>query len=291
MKYFLPSRYYLCYVSGPHYDDLDKNYRISPWNLCYHVQCGPVGVHTDTETLAMFPAFYYPISETKNRDVTGFTRLYQMEILPAYYQHSHFNLTLHMKKWFSYLGNTSYCQEIVFKNALTGVPLARGVTHNVRVDFKLRRPVKIPEKWFRDISSDQLTRSKPPQGFKQPPRPDNSYLFTTKVTSSCVDSNQHQNMAIHLKNCWDAGSAAACSNQLSQFNTDLAYYDLKQVSFLYQGEVVIGDALQVACWEHPTNSKTLCFTMTKGSEVIGQCQMEFYPDSQSMLKNQVKAKL
>ncbi|XP_072016317.1 uncharacterized protein [Amphiura filiformis] len=291
MKYLAHSDYYFSYVSGPHYDDLDKNDKISPWNLLFHIETELSGPHNPDATSKLYPAFYFPVSKTEST-VIGFTRFIQMTILPAYHQQSHWNLTIQKDHWYSYLGNTSYCQDVTVKNALTDEPLVEAVFHDVNVDFETRQPSKLPEKWFREISSDQLTRSKPPQGFKQPIRPEKSYSFTTTVTSSCSDSNQHQNMAIYLKNCWDAGSAAACSNQLSQFNTDLAYYNLKQVSFLYQGEVVIGDILQVACWEHPSKSKMLCFAMTKGSEVVGQCQMEFYPNSPSMLKsNHVKAKL
>ena len=255
--------------------------KISPWSLCLHIQVGPAGVHMNIDDKSLYPALYYPIAykSTTGLSVTGFTRLCLIDILPAFHQYSHFNLTLQMDKWHSYLGNTSYCQDFTFKNALTGDLLASGAIHNVHVDFKSRKPVRIPEKWRTEINEDQLTHRKPPQGFKQPPRPNDCYIFTTTATSSWCDSNQHQNMAIHMMNCWDAGSAAACNNQLSKFTTDLAYYDLKQLTFLYQGEVVIGDVLQVACWEHPDNPKILCFTMIKRSQVIGQCQMEFYPVS------------
>ena len=264
------------------------------WHLNFHMQCGPVGLHTDAKnTSTIYPALYYPIPTNKAQtEVTGFTRLYQVEILPEFHKKHHSNLTLKMDKWFSYLGNTSYCQDFVIKNALTDEVLARGTGHNVRVDFTTRRPSKIPEKWFKEINKHQLTRSKPPQSFQQPQQPSNCYIYTTPVLSSSTDSNQHQNMAIHIRNCWNAGSAAACQNHLSQFTTDLAHYKVKFVSFLYQGEVLVGDKLQVACWEHDSKSNTLCFTMTKRSKVVGQCQMEFYPESQNMSSSvNTKAKL
>ncbi|XP_072015190.1 uncharacterized protein [Amphiura filiformis] len=291
MKYIAHSDYYFSYVSGPHYDDLDKNYKISPWNLLFHIECELDTAHVEVPSHVIQTPFYFA-AHAPGTTVNAFTRFCQITILPAYHLQPHWNLSLRKDQWFSYLGNTSYCKDVAVKNALTDEPLAKAVNHLVRVDIKTQQPSKLPDKWYREISKDQLTRSKPLQGFKQPPRPDNSYLFTTEVTSSCVDSYQHQNMALHVKNCWDAGSAAACSNQLSQFNTDLAYYDLKQVSFLYQGEVVIGDILQVACWELPNKLSTLCFTMTKGSKVVGQCQMEFYHNSPRTLKSVLgKAKL
>ena len=265
--------------------------KITMWNLAFHTQCGPIGVHSDTEDtkiIEMYPALYYPIST----DVTGFTRLYQVDILPEFHKQHHFYLTLKGSRWFSYLGSTSYCKDFEIKNALTDELLAKGVFHHVRVNFETRRPSKLPQKWYREISRDQLTRSKPPQSFQQPPQPSKCYLYTTLVVSSSTDCNQHQNMAIYLRDCWNAGSAAACQNQLSQFKADLAYYKVKFVSFLYQGEVLVGDTLQVACWEHDSNSNTLCFTMTKGSKVVGQCQMEFYPESQDRSSTlNIKAKL
>ncbi|XP_072016316.1 uncharacterized protein [Amphiura filiformis] len=293
MKYFVHSDYYSSYVSGPLYGDLDKNGKITPWNLLFHIQIEATGAYSDaTSKPQAYPAFYYPVSRSGSTIIDTATRFCQIDILPAYHQQPHCNLTIQKDLWFSYLGNTSYCMDMTVRNALTDETLVRAVRHQVRINHKSRQPAKLPNKWFQQIRRDQLTRSKPPQGFMQPSRPDANYLFNVTVTSSCVDSNQHQNMAIHLKNCWDAGSAAACSNQLSQFNTDLAYYNLKQVSFLYQREVFNGDILQVACWEHPNKSNTLCFTMNKGSKVIGQCQMEFYPKSQSMpVQADTKAKL
>ena len=213
-----------------------------------------------------------------------------MDILPAFHkQQTHATMPIKMKNWTSYLGRTSTCTDIAFSNGLTGVPIATAVSHDVCVDFTTRRPCKLSTQWVEDISNGQLTRKAPPRGFTQPMTPNDCFVYTTKVVSSGTDSNQHQNMALHIRDCWNAGSAAACEGKLSHFDKDLVYYRVKSATFLYLGEVLIGDELNIACWEHNQDYDTLCFTMTKRSKVVGQCQMIFFPKELGL--RTVKAKL
>ena len=271
-----------CFIPLTVYTD-----KISPWYLSFHGLCGTAtmlssesGQYESVKEVAL--PFYYNIgTQIKQSPITGFTRLYHLDILPAFHQRNHSKLSLKMTQWLSYKGNTSICMDFDYTDALTGEPIAKAVAHNVTVDVATRRPCRNPA--FDIVSRDQLTRKAPPRGFKQPMTPANSVIYTTNVVSSGTDSNQHQSMALHIRDCWNAGSMAACDGKLLHYDKDLAFYRVKYVTILYLGEVLIGDELSVACWEHDQDYDTLCFTMIKRSKVVGQCQMTF--DSGDMIKS------
>ncbi|XP_072016319.1 uncharacterized protein [Amphiura filiformis] len=274
MKYFVHSPFNISYVSGPHFGDIDATGRICIWHLSFHSQ-----VRQTEEGNAAPNKIYIPFAgaiRTPNTSTAFYIRLHHLQLLPEFHKQQHWNIPLRVHRQFSYLGNTSFCRDLTFRNALTNQLLATGITSNVCVDLTTGRSTKLPTEYLEEISKEKLTRTKQPQGFVQPDQPKDCFVHTITVTSSCIDTNDHQNMALYIRDCWNAGSLAACSKSLPHFDKELLYFKVKTVTFLYQGQALIGDELNIACWEHQHDPNTLCFTVTKGSKVTGQCQMEFY---------------
>ncbi|XP_072015192.1 uncharacterized protein [Amphiura filiformis] len=282
MKYFVHSLYHFSCVSGPHYDYIDEKGKISVWKLGSHTAINIMPNLLDGTTVKPYPTFILPISKTDKQLV--FTRLYQLEMLPAFHRQQHWNMPLKMNKWIGYLGNTSFCWEMSFHNAITDELIGSGVFHAVCVDKETRRPTSIKTlkpHIHKDVGAEQLTRKKAPSGFVQPDMPRDCFVKATLVTSSCIDTNQHQNMPLYIRDCWNTACSAACEKSLPHFDEELTNFDAKKVTVLCLGEALLGDIMHIACWEHQDDPQIICCTIMKESMIIFQCQMEFYPQDQT----------
>ena len=181
--------------------------------------------------------------------------------------------------WMSYVGNTSFVWNYVITDYITGVELGKAETQMVFVDISTRRPAKIPEVAYERLAEPN---SKPLIIPPFPLKPALHYRFQLHIASSDTDFNQHTNQAVYIRMCMDAVSAGALQGQFS-FPKEVVYYNPRSVSVNYVKESKMGESLEIACWEDRSNPISVCCEVTKGSEVICQCQLEFDYDKSSKL--------
>ena len=199
----------------------------------------------------------------------AFVRYQEIKFLPAFSTNIDYNSSLKVTVWISYVGNTSFVWEYIVSDYVTGAQLAKAFTQMVLVDVASRRPMKIP-----DEMRQRIVNARSPIIPQFPTKSANPYRFRLSVASSDTDYNQHTNQAVYVRMCMDAVSAGALKGQFS-FPKEVAYYNPKSLTVNYVKESRMGETLEFACWEDGNKPLSICCEVSKGSEVICQCQMEF----------------
>ncbi|XP_038076368.1 uncharacterized protein LOC119744498 [Patiria miniata] len=213
-----------------------------------------------------------------NEQYLLFVRSQTIEIFPAFYSKLSANRPVRIVSSCSYIGKTSYCIDEELFDLLTNELLERSSYHAVVVSKETRRPIAIPRETSQAVIQPRDgKRPLPDPTF--PRRPSQHFTHRRAVMASDTDANKHFNQAGYLLFSLDCISLAAIAGSLSAFKTDISFYNAKKVWVRYLNEAIVGEEVTISCWEDEECRHTIWVELTKGSKVIGQCQLQFYEDS------------
>ncbi|XP_072020340.1 uncharacterized protein [Amphiura filiformis] len=207
-----------------------------------------------------------------------YVRHQKIDFLPAFSEDIDYATPLKVTIWLSFVGNTSFVWDYVVTDYITGIQLAKAKTQMVWVDAAVRGPTRVPDEFRERLVADP----KPLVVRPFPSKPASYFKFKLSVASSDTDLNQHTNQAVYIRMCMDAVSAGALKGQFS-FPKELVYYNPRSVAVNYVKESKMEDCLEIACWEDQSNPISVFCEITKGSEIVCQCQLEFDYDVKSKL--------
>ncbi|XP_060589768.1 uncharacterized protein LOC132744969 isoform X5 [Ruditapes philippinarum] len=177
----------------------------------------------------------------------------------------------------SHAGKTSYTTNMDWYDSCDNTKIGSFITKIITADVNTRRPVPLPDYFFKDIES-HFTHIKPQTMDKVdiPIIPSNAYSFNVRVLYSDCDDNYHVNQATYLKWCSDAVSEGAGNGYFSFFNKHIELYPLMEMTMYYCGEGLVKDELVVHVWECKEDASCLEFAIKKQSHVIFHMGMTFY---------------
>ncbi|XP_038079175.1 uncharacterized protein LOC119746354 [Patiria miniata] len=270
MKYDIDADGVSHYILGElSYNDFDKSRRIGMWQLAKLIQG------------ARHQRFRSVTMNLKGLGITSFVRSQFLQIYPAFYTSKLTqNRALDITSRLSHLGRTSCCLDTDMYDLSTKTLLASGSVQDVFVSRQTRRPFPVASIAWQQTKVITPRDQRPISGPDFPARPTGTLCFTQTrtVMSSDTDANDHLNEAMFIRFCFDCASSAALDGHLPSFRKDVIYADAKTVWFLYIREARVGEELTLYCWEDRNLSRTLWVEMCQESQVIGQCQIQFYED-------------
>jgi len=183
-------------------------------------------------------------------------------------------------RFFTYVseaGKTSYTNVTDWVDFLSGKLLVRFSVKLVYVDKSTRKPIDLPEVFFRGLSEHlPLVKARPLT--KVPPLlvPQETFSRRVHVLHSDCDMNKHANQATYIKWCADAGTHAAFSGHLNGFHGNIDSYKVKQTKIQYLGESNVNDKIDVYVW---TDERSCVFFAVKNkNKIVYQMEMDFYHD-------------
>ncbi|XP_060589766.1 uncharacterized protein LOC132744969 isoform X3 [Ruditapes philippinarum] len=178
--------------------------------------------------------------------------------------------------YLSHAGKTSYTTNMDWFDS-DNCKIGSFMTKHVAADVNTRRPVPLPDYFFKDIES-HFSHIKPQTMDKAdiPIIPSNAYQLNIRVLYSDCDDNYHVNQATYLKWCSDAASEGAENGYFSYFKNFIELYPVKDMKIYYSGEGLVKDELVVHVWECKKDASCLEFAILKQENVIFHMGMTFY---------------
>ncbi|XP_022110752.1 uncharacterized protein LOC110990194 [Acanthaster planci] len=208
-----------------------------------------------------------------------FLRSQTYQICPAFYSKMSQNRSVKVVSCLSYIGKTSYCVDEVLLDLLTNEPLVQTCYHAVVVSKETRRPVAVLQELAKaNVVTEPQEGKRPLPDLMFPRRPTKHFTHRRIVMATDTDSNQHLNQVGYLRFSLDCVSAAAVTGALSAFKRDIVYYNAKRVWVRFVGEATAREEVTISCWEDDKCCHVIWVELSKGSQVIGHCQLQFYAD-------------
>ncbi|XP_053409272.1 uncharacterized protein LOC123561343 isoform X3 [Mercenaria mercenaria] len=191
----------------------------------------------------------------------------------------------------SQAGKTSYTTNIDWFDS-NNKKIGNFLTKHVAVDEKTRRPVALPEYFFKDIQSHFANiQTQTMEKVELPKIPSKAFCLNVKALYSDCDENDHVNQSIYLEWCSDVASEVAVNGHFSFFKKHTEFYPLKSMEMYYNGEGLLKDELAVNVWECETDNACLLFAIQKESSIIFHMKMTFYKDEQDTSTSGVTSKM
>ena len=208
-----------------------------------------------------------------------------LSVSPQFHQSllHHWPLDLHSAV--SEIGTTSFTlwTKVLDKDRTC---FAEAKHHLVSMDMKTKKATELPTE-FHARRGDYARKLGKPGKFPAFQHPDlDTADHVTKMTHvvrhSDMDYIFHTNSASYLRFCQDCASAAAEKGQMRQFNKDMCFYLIQEVTTLHKGESCPGDELIVYAWEDPLIKMAVNFVIKKNGKEIYYARFKYYKESQML---------
>ncbi|XP_038077627.1 uncharacterized protein LOC119745382 isoform X2 [Patiria miniata] len=256
-----------CIVGGLRYDDFDKAGKISIGKISKILE----GVRIARITQGI---------TSQNIDFglsVLYVRSHYFKVYPSFYSLSQTS-SLKFTTFTSHIGRTSFCVDANAFDLTTGELLATCSTHSVFVSMETRRPTPIPPEMAQMSQVIPTEDKRPVSGPDFPAQPSACFTQKRMVFPGDTDANEHLNQAVFIRFCFDCASGAALEGKLPSFVHDIIFSDAKTVWVRYVREAEVGEELTLSCWEDGDQKQTVWVEIYQESQVIGQCQIQFYDD-------------
>lgn len=186
----------------------------------------------------------------------------------------HFPIRCYM--YVSDVGRSTYCVTVKWIDFKSDATIATFITKVVMVNRKTRRPVQLPEIFYKDL--DKHLRAV--EQCKIDKRvliafPENAFTYQLKAYQSDTDWNGHVNQATYIRWCSDAAAVAAIQKHLNHFSRHIELYPCKIMEIHHYGEALVNDELEVVVWE-PGMEKCLKVAIKCKGKVIFTMDLEFH---------------
>ena len=166
----------------------------------------------------------------------------------------------------------------------------------VRIDLQTRRPVQAPPE---EIAAFKKLTKDPPRPkieVKLPatiPETQRVFRFSVRALPSDTDRNKHVNQSVCFKYCVNCASLAAMEGgYLRRFTKDIDYYNIKKFSVEYVGEMMVGNVVDVFCWQDTEKDCRLFFILKVGERVTNRCVGEWQTNADgSLVESSISHKL
>ncbi|XP_022110743.1 uncharacterized protein LOC110990185 isoform X2 [Acanthaster planci] len=257
-----------CVAGELRYDDFDKAGKIGPWKVSKILE----GVR-----MARVKEHFSSLKQDQG-PVIMFVRSHWFKIYPSFHTRLDEDVSLKFSSFTSHIGRTSFCVDANVCSLITGELMATVSTHSVMVSVETRRPTPIPPELVQVQQVIPPKEKRPVSGPEFPPRPSTCFTQKRTVLPSDTDANNHLNQAVFIRFCFDCAGMAAIEGKLPSFVDDIIYSNTKSVWVLYVHEAEVGEELALSCWEDSASKQTIWVEIYQESQVVGQCQMQFYED-------------
>ena len=148
----------------------------------------------------------------------------------------------------------------------------------VHVDTKTRKPTTPPKWWKEKYAPYSLPNEVPikPEYLDFSQQTEDIQEDEFIVRSSDLDPYCHVNNISFIRLCYEAYITSHVRHFGYTGQGD-PFRNVKELSCAFRGEAGLGDLLRVALVKDPSDKDMCHFQINKGSQMVFQCYLKFYP--------------